>query len=66
MIEQESKLDDEYLLKMAQLYDIPFAELVKARPIGEQKLKDQLEEYMDIKDTFDAEIGYKDSVEVED
>jgi hypothetical protein len=66
MIEQESKLDDEYLLKMAQLYDIPFAELVKARPIGEQKLKDQLEEYMDIKDTFDAEIGYKDSVELED
>ena len=66
MIEQESKLDDEYLLKMAQLYDIPFAELVKARPIGEQKLKYQLEEYMDIKDTFDAEIGYKDSIEVED
>ena len=66
MIEQESKLDDEYLLKMAQLYDIPFAELVKARPIGEQKLKYQLEEYMDIKDTFDAEIGYKDSVEIED
>lgn len=66
MIEQESKLDDEYLLKMAQLYDIPFAELVKARPIGEQKLKDQLEEYMDIKDTFDAEIGYKDSVELDD
>lgn len=66
MIEQESKLDDEYLLKMAQLYDIPFAELVKARPIGEQKLKCQLEEYMDIKDTFESDIGYKDMIDMEE
>ena len=35
---------------MSQLYGIPYAELEKARPIGEAKLKRQLEECIDIKD----------------
>ena len=63
MIEQESKLDDAYLLKMAQMYDISFAELVKARPLGELKLKRQLEEYLDVKDTFEAGNCYDDTLE---
>ena len=63
MIEQESKLDDAYLLKMSQMYGIPFAELEKARPIGEYKLKKQLEEYMDVKDTFEAGNCYSDVLE---
>ena len=66
MIEQESKLDDAYLLKMSQMYGIPFAELEEARPVGEWKLKHQLEEFLNVKDTFEAEIGYSDSVEVDD
>lgn len=60
MIEQESKLDDAYLLKMSQMYDIPFVELEKARPLGELKLKHQLEEYLDVKDTFEAGNCYSD------
>lgn len=66
MIEQESKLDDAYLLKMSEMYGIPFVDLVNARPLGEQKLKYQLEEVIDIKDTFESDIGYKDVDEVED
>ena len=63
MIEQESKLDDAYLLKMSGLYGIPFADLEKARPLGELKLKKQLEEYLDVKDTFEAGNCYDDVLE---
>lgn len=63
MIEQESKLDDAYLLKMSIMYGIPFAELEKARPLGELKLKHQLEEYLDVKDTFESGNDYEDSLD---
>lgn len=66
MIEQECKLDDAYLLKMAQMYGIPFADLKKAQPIGEAKLKRQLEETLYIKDSFEAETGYGDNSDIED
>ena len=59
MIDQESKLDDAYLLKMSNMYGIPFCDLEKARPRGEQKLKHQLEEYLDIKDSFESGIGFE-------
>ena len=58
MIEQECKLDDAYLLKMAQMYDIPYTDLVKARPIGEEKLRRKLEESIDIKESFEADTGF--------
>jgi hypothetical protein len=66
MIEQESKLDDAYLLKMSEMYGIPFADLVKARPLGEQKLKSQLEEVIEIKEVFESDIGYKNSADLDD
>ena len=59
MIECECKLDDAYLLKMSQMYGIPYNELEKARPIGEYKLKKQLEEYMDIQESFETETEYE-------
>ena len=59
MIECECKLDDAHLLEMAQMYDIPYVELVKARPLGEAKLKQQLEEYMDIQESFETETEYE-------
>ncbi len=52
MIESESKLTDGQLLKMSEMYGIPYDELVAARPIGEAKLQKQLEDAMNIKDTF--------------
>lgn len=55
MIEAESKLSDADLLKMSELYGIPFRDLQKARPIGEEKLKNQLEELMDIQNNFSLE-----------
>ena len=54
MIEQESKLDDAHLLDMSKMYGIPFCELEKARPLGELKLRLQLEESMEIKDAFES------------
>ena len=66
MIEQECKLEDSYLLKMAEMYGIPFAELEKARPLGEAKLKRQLEESIYIKESFEAESGYGDNSDIED
>ena len=66
MIEQECKLDDAYLLKMSRMYGIPFADLLKARPIGEEKLKRQLEESIDIKETFESELGFTENADDED
>ena len=65
MIEQESKLDDAYLLKMSQMYGIPYCDLEKARPLGELKLKQQLEEFINIKDAFEAGNEFEDCVEDE-
>jgi len=61
MIEQECKLSDSYLLKMSEMYGISYQDLVKARPIGEEKLKHQLEESMYIKEAFEAETGFGDN-----
>lgn len=61
MIEQECKLEDSYLLKMSRMYDIPYQDLLKARPIGEEKLKHQLEESMYIKEAFESETGFGDN-----
>lgn len=66
MIECESKLDDAYLLKMSGMYGIPFNELEKARPLGEAKLKHQLEEFIDIQESFDSEIEYESKSEITD
>ena len=65
MIESESKLEDSYLLKMSTMYGIPFCDLVKARPIGEQKLKAMLEEAMEIHEVFETEVGYEDKAFIE-
>ena len=62
MIEAESKLEDADLLKMSELYGIPFCDLQKARPLGEEKLKIMLEEYIDIQDAFEAEDDYKEKI----
>lgn len=66
MIEQESKLDDAYLLKMSTMYGIPFCDLEKARPLGEIKLRLQLEEALDVKDTFESGNNFEDLVETEE
>ena len=66
MIEQESKLDDAYLLKMSTMYGIPYCDLEKARPMGELKLKLQLEETLDVKDAFESGNDFEDLAEVED
>lgn len=58
MIEQETKLSDSYLLKMSNLYTIPYDELVKARPLGEAKLKQRLEEAINIQSVFEYETEY--------
>lgn len=52
MLEREKKLEDSYLLKMSQMYSIPYDELVKARPIAEEKLKRELEETIYVQETF--------------
>lgn len=54
MIENEAKLSDGDLLKMSELYGIPFDDLVDARPIGEAKLKKQLEDALFIRETFES------------
>lgn len=60
MIEEQCKLDDAYLLKMSQMYGIPFVELEKARPLGEEKLRLLLEEAIDIKDAFESGNQFED------
>ena len=63
MIEEHSKLDDAYLLKMATMYGIPFADLEKARPLGEEKIRLLLEEAIDIKDAFESGNRFEDDSE---
>ena len=58
MIEQESKLSDSHLLKMSNLYTIPYDELVKARPLGEAKLKHKLEDAINLQSTFEYDADY--------
>jgi len=48
------------------MYDIPYVELVKARPLGEAKLKHQLEEYIDIQESFESETEYETCGDLED
>lgn len=66
MIEEQSKLDDAHLLKMAQMYGIPFSDLVKARPRGEEKLRTLLEEAIDIKDSFESGNDFEDNPDIDD
>jgi len=65
MIETEQKLDDGYLMKMSNMYGVPFDDLVKARPIGEYKLKKQLEDAIFVSNSFEAAsyIGVDSGVE---
>lgn len=58
MIERESLLEDGFLLKMSQLYGIPYNELVAARPGAEAKLKRELEEKISIQEAFDCSNDY--------
>ena len=58
MIEQESKLSDSHLLKMANLYTIPYDELLKARPLGEAKLKRKLEDAISLQSAFEYDTTY--------
>ena len=58
MLEREEKLEDSFLLKMSQLYDIPYNELVAARPGAEEKLRRQLEEVISIQDAFNYSNEY--------
>lgn len=58
MIEQESKLSDSHLLKMANLYTIPYDELLKARPLGEAKLKQKLEDAINLQSVFEYDTSY--------
>ena len=63
MIEEQCKLDDAYLFKMSQMYGIPFVDLEKARPLGEEKLRLLLEEAIDIKDAFESGNRFEDDSE---
>lgn len=54
MLERESKLEDSFLLKMSDMYGIPYNELLEARPAAEEKLKRQLEDAISIQDAFDC------------
>lgn len=65
MIEQESKLSDAHLLKMSNLYTIPYDELVKARPLGEAKLKSRLEDAISLQNMFEYETDYYEDEEEE-
>ena len=58
MIEQESKLSDSHLLKMSNLYTIPYNDLLKARPIGEAKLKQRLEDAINLQSVFEYDTDY--------
>ena len=58
MIEQESKLSDSHLLKMSNMYTIPYNELLKARPIGEAKLKQKLEDAINLQNVFEYDTSY--------
>lgn len=58
MIEQESKLSDSHLLKMSNLYTIPYNELLEARPLGEAKLKQKLEEAISLQSVFEYDTSY--------
>lgn len=60
MIEQESKLSDAHLLKMSNLYTIPYDELLKARPLGEAKLKHKLEDAISLQSVFEYDTTYYD------
>ncbi len=58
IIEQESKLSDSHLLKMSNMYTIPYDELLKARPIGEAKLKQKLEDAINLQNVFEYDTSY--------
>ena len=52
MVVEESKLDDEHLLKLSMILDIPFNKLKDILPIAEKKLHDELEDTVAIQEEF--------------
>lgn len=58
MLEREEKLEDSFLLKMSEMYGIPYNELLEARPAAEEKLKRQLEDAISIQEAFNFSNEY--------
>lgn len=58
MLEREEKLEDSFLLKMSEMYGIPYNELLEARPAAEEKLKRQLEDAISIQEAFSFSNEY--------
>ena len=58
MLEKEKKLEDSCLLKMSQLYGIPYDELLKARPVAEEMLKHRLEDTIYVQEAFNYSNEY--------
>ena len=52
MVVEETKLDDEHLLKLSMMLDIPFNKLKDVLPIAEKKLHDELEDTIAIQEEF--------------
>lgn len=52
MVVEETKLDDEHLLKLSMMLDIPFNKLKEVLPIAEKKLHDELEDTIAIQEQF--------------
>lgn len=52
MVEQEKKLDDEYLLNLSIMLDIPFDELKKELPTAEAQLYNRLKDGISISENF--------------
>ena len=52
MVIREQKLSDNDLLELAQMLDIPFEKLKKLRPEAEKELYEQLQQKIDIAETF--------------
>ena len=50
--DEYDSIEDLIVHEMSQMYSIPYDELVKARPIAEEKLKRELEETIYVQETF--------------
>ena len=48
---------------MSNLYTIPYDELLKARPLGEAKLKQKLEDAINLQSAFECDTEYYDDEE---
>ena len=52
MIEEETKLDDEYLLRMAEMYQLDFKLLKEKLPVAEEMLHKRLHDMLDMHEGF--------------